>query len=201
MSVSSAPVESLRAWPSRATMLRSLLGGFAIGSAALLALAPSQAQVFGGQNTDAPVSVAADHGELLGKQNRAVLAGNVVINQAGLSLRAARTTLAFTSAGGGFKIHRLDATGGVTVTRGNQSASGEVAIYDFDRRIITMAGGVTLQRGTDRLSGGRLVIDLTTGLSTIDGNIGGGSSALGSPGAAPRGGRITGTFSVPKRTN
>jgi lipopolysaccharide export system protein LptA len=184
----------------KGTALRSLLVGFAIGSAALLMLAPSQAQVFGGQNTDAPVQVAADHGELLGKQDRATLAGNVVITQEGLTLRAARTTIAFSS-GGGFKIHRLDATGGVTVTRGDQSASGDVAIYDFDRRIITMAGGVVLRRGSDKLSGGRLVIDLDTGLSTVDGNVGGGSSALGTSGANPRGGRITGTFNVPKKTN
>ncbi len=195
MSDSSVPLPTLKR-----TALRSLLAGFVIGSAALLALAPSQAQVFGGQDSNAPVQVAADHGELLGKQDRATLAGNVVITQAGLTLRAARTTIAFSS-GGGFKIHRLDATGGVTVTRGDQSASGDVAIYDFDRRIITMAGGVTLRRGSDRLSGGRLVIDLDTGLSSVDGNVGGGSSALGTSGSAPRGGRITGTFSVPKRTN
>jgi lipopolysaccharide export system protein LptA len=195
MSDRSAPKTSLQT-----TALRSLLVGFAIGSAALLALAPSQAQVFGGQDSNAPVQVAADHGELLGKQDRATLAGNVVITQGPLTLRAARTTIAFSS-GGGFKIHRLDATGGVTVTRGDQSASGDVAIYDFDRRIITMAGGVTLQRGSDRLNGGRLVIDLDTGLSSVDGNVGGGSSALGTPGSAPRGGRITGTFNVPKKTN
>lgn len=187
--------------PLRMTMLRSLLGGFALGAAGLLALAPSQAQVFGGQDSNAPVSVAADHGELLGKQDRAVLAGNVLITQGGLTLRAARTTLAYSSAGGGFKIHRLDATGGVVVTRGNQSAHGAVGIYDFDRRIITLAGGVVLQRGSDRLTGGRLVIDLNTGLSSVDGNVGGGSSSLGTTGVAPRGGRITGTFSVPGRTN
>ena len=185
----------------RLTMLRSLLGGFALGSAGLLMLTPSQAQVFGGQDSNAPVSVAADHGELLGKQDRAVLAGNVLITQGGLTLRAARTTLAYSSAGGGFKIHRLDATGGVVVTRGNQSAHGNVGIYDFDRRIITLAGGVVLQRGSDRLTGGRLVIDLNTGLSSVDGNVGGGSSSLGTPGAPSRGGRITGTFSVPGRTN
>ena len=73
--------------PLRRTMLRSALGGFAIGTAALLAMAPSQAQVFGGHNSDAPVSVAADHGELLGRQDRATLAGNVVISQGGLTLR------------------------------------------------------------------------------------------------------------------
>ncbi len=185
----------------RRIALRSLLGGFAMATVGLLALAPSQAQVFGGQNSDAPVNVAADHGELLGRQDRATLSGNVVISQGDLTVRAARTTLAFTSGGGSFKIHRLDATGGVTVTRGDQRASGEVAIYDFDRRIITLAGGVVLNRGTDRLTGGRLVIDLTSGISSIDGNVGGGSSALGTPGSGARGGRITGTFTVPKRTN
>lgn len=185
----------------RQTAIRSLLGGFAIASAAILALAPGQAQVFGGHDSDAPVSVAADHGELLGRQDRATLSGNVVISQGGLTLRAARTTLAFSSDAGSFKIHRLDATGGVQVTRGDQAASGDVAIYDFDRRIITLAGGVVLKRGSDRLTGGRLVIDLNTGISSVDGNVGGGSSALGTPGNAPRGGRITGTFTVPKKTN
>lgn len=192
-------MRALTMTPLRRTVLRSALGGFAIGTAALLALAPGQAQVFGGHNSDAPVSVSADHGELLGRQDRATLAGNVVISQGNLTLRAARTTLAFSSDAGSFKIHRLDATGGVQVTKGDQSATGDVAIYDFDRRIITMAGGVVLKRGNDRLTGGRLVIDLNSGVSTVDGSAGGGSSALGTPGAGSRGGRITGTFTVPKR--
>jgi lipopolysaccharide export system protein LptA len=182
-------------------MLRSAMGGFAIGAAAIIALAPSQAQVFGGHNSDAPVSVAADHGELLGRQDRATLSGNVVITQGDLTVRADRTTLAFSTDSGSFKIHRLDAVGGVRVTRGNQSASGEVAIYDFDRRIITLVGGVVLQRGNDRLSGGRLVIDLSTGISSLDGRAGGSTTALGTPGTptSGKGGRVTGTFTVPKR--
>jgi lipopolysaccharide export system protein LptA len=185
------------------TALRSLLGGFVLGAAAILTLSVSNAQVFSGHNSDAPVSFAADHGELQGKANRAVLAGNVVITQGDLTLRAGRTTMAFSTEGGGFKIHRVDAVGGVRITRGNQVASGDVAIYDFDRRLITLAGNVVLQRGTDRLAGGRLTIDLDAGLSTIDGRVGGGSPALGGEGGStsPRGGRITGTFTVPKRTN
>ena len=58
------------------------------------------------------------------------------------------------------KIQRIDATGGVTVTRGNETARGDVAVYDFNRRIITMAGNVALRRGGDTLNGGRLTIDL-----------------------------------------
>lgn len=187
--------------PLRRTILRSAFAGFAIGTALLLALAPGQAQVFGGHDSNAPVSYAGDHFELLGRQDRASLSGNVVISQGGLTVRAQRTTLAFTSDGGGFKIHRLDATGGVTVTKGDQSASGEVAIYDFDRRIITMAGGVVLKRGNDLMRGGRLVIDLDTGISSLDGSVGGGSSALGTPGSGSGGGRVTGTFTVPKKSN
>lgn len=190
--------------PSRlsiqSTALRSLLGGFAIGAMAIAALAPSRAQVFSGHNSDSPVNFSADHGELQGKANRAILAGNVVISQGNLTLNAGRTTMAFSTEGGGFKIHRVDAVGGVRITRADQAASGDVAIYDFDRRLITLAGNVTLLRGSDRLSGGRLTIDLDSGLSTLDGKVGGGSPALGGTGTAPRGGRISGTFSVPKRT-
>lgn len=180
--------------------LRSLLGGFAVGTALLLAVGQTGAQAFGGHDSDAPVNFGADRIELQDRQDRVVLAGNVDISQGDLRLRAARTTMAFTDAGE-LKIHRIDATGGVTVTRGNQSAQGAVAIYDFDRRIITMAGGVTLRRGGDVLNGGRLVIDLNSGVASVDGRAGGGSSAIGSPAGTPSRGRVTGTFSVPKRTN
>lgn len=178
--------------------LRSLLGGFAIGTAALLAIAPTGAQVFGGHNSDAPVTFAADRIELQDRQDRVVLAGNVDITQGDLRLRAARTTMAFTDADE-LKIHRIDATGGVTVTRGTQSAEGAVAIYDFDRRIITLAGNVALRRGGDVLNGGRLVIDLSTGVASVDGRASGGSSGIGSPAGPSLRGRVTGTFSVPKR--
>lgn len=180
--------------------LRSLLGGFAIGSAVLLSIGQTGAQVFGGHNSDAPVNFGADRIELQDRQDRVVLAGNVDIVQGDLRLRAARTTMAFTDAGE-LKLHRIDATGGVTFTRGDQAASGDVAIYDIDRRIITLAGSVALRRGNDRLNGGRLVIDLNTGVASVDGRASGSSSAIGSPVGTPSRGRVTGSFSVPKRSN
>jgi lipopolysaccharide export system protein LptA len=183
----------------KATALRSLGLGFTLGAAGLLAVAQSDAQSLAGHNSDAPVSYAADRIELQDKQNRVVLSGNVAINQAGLSLRAGRTTVAYTDAGS-LKIQRIDATGGVQVTRGSESASGDVAIYDFNRRIITMAGNVALRRGSDTLNGGRLVIDLVSGVSSVDGSASGGSSAIGAPVGSTSGGRVSGSFSVPKKT-
>jgi lipopolysaccharide export system protein LptA len=183
------------------TALRSLLAGFTVGAIAILAVARTDAQALAGHNSDAPVSYAADRIELQDRQNRVVLSGNVAISQGGLNLRAARTTVAYTDAGS-LKIQRIDAAGGVNVTRGDESARGDVAIYDFNRRIITLAGNVALRRGSDTLNGGRLVIDLASGISSVDGRAGGGSSALGAPvGSTTGGGRVSGTFSVPKRTN
>ncbi len=178
------------------TALRSLIGGFALGAAALGAIGQPGAQAIAGHNSNAPVNYAADRIELQDRQNRVVLSGNVDIEQGGLKLRAARTTVAYSDSGS-LSIQRIDATGGVQVTRGNESARGDVAIYDFNRRVITMVGGVALRRGNDTLNGGRLTIDLASGVSSVDGRAGGSSSAVGA--STGRGGRVTGTFSVPKK--
>jgi len=171
--------------------LRMTLAGFA-GAAALLAgWQQLGAQGLSGHNSDAPVNYAADRIELQDKQNRVVLSGNVDITQAALRLRAARTTVAYTNAGS-LKIQRIDATGGVTVTRGGESARGDAAVYDFNRRVITMAGNVRLNRGSDTLNGGRLVMDLNTGLSSVDGRGGGASGS---------GGRVSGSFAAPNKAN
>jgi lipopolysaccharide export system protein LptA len=178
-----------------------LASGALVGllAGAVLALgAPhfASAQGIAGFNSNAPVNYAADRIELQDRQNRVILSGNVDISQGDLRVRAARTTVAYTNAGG-LKIQRIDATGGVEVNRGTESARGNVAVYDFDRRIITMLGSVALRRGSDTLTGGRLVIDLASGVSSVDGR-GGGSSA---PGANTGGGRVSGTFGVPQRKN
>lgn len=177
-------------------MLRSAAAGFVLTLAAAGGWQVA-AQAIAAHDSDAPVNYAADRIELQDRQNRVVLAGNVRIDQAGLQLAAARTMVDYTDAGS-LRIQRIMATGGVTVTRGNERATGDVAVYDFNRRIITMAGGVRLNRGSDTLNGGRLVIDLRSGVSSVDGRASGSSSVTGAPGAASRGGRVTGTFSVPK---
>lgn len=147
---------------------------------------------FASHNTRAPVTFDAGSIELQDRQNRVALSGGVVIEQAGLTVRSARMLLNYTDAGS-VELQRITATGGVEIARGNERASGDSAIYDFPRRIITMAGNVRLRRGTDTLNGGRLVIDLQTGVSSIDGRASGGSATTGS-----RGGRVTGTFTVPQ---
>src|SRR3546814_13226206 len=95
--------------------------------------------------------------------------GNVRVTQAGMTLTAPRMTIAYTRSGG-TDINRIDATGGVVVTKGDEMAKGNVAIYDLDRRLITMVGNVELRQRGHNLRGGRLVIAITTRPATVDGS-------------------------------
>ena len=168
-------------------LVRSAAIGFGLTATVMIGAQQIAAQGIGNHNSNAPVNFDADALDLLDQQNRLVLSGNVVIRQDRLTLRTARATVDYTN-NGSLDIQRLTATGGVTVNRGGETVSGDVGIYDFNRRIITLSGNVKVSRGSDRLQGGRLVIDLNSGVSSVD-------SAPNAP--ANRGGRVSGTFSVP----
>lgn len=164
----------------------------------LLSASPAMAQgavsALKGHDSNAPVDVAADRIELQDRSDRAVMSGNVNVQQGSLNLTAQRLTVAYSSTAG-TQIQRLDAAGGVTVRSPSETARAEFAIYDLNRRLITMLGGVVLTRGGSEVRGGRLVIDLTSGRATVDGNAVGGGAGTGA-----QGGRVTGRFTVPQRT-
>ncbi len=145
------------------------------------------AQAFSGHDSNAPVQFDAGSINVEDRQNRVVLAGGVTVTQAGLTVSSQRMLVNYDDTGS-LSISRITATGGVNVQRGNERASGDVAVYDLQRRIITMAGNVTLGRGGDNLRGGRLTIDLSSGRASVDGQ------------AATNGessdGRVRGTFTV-----
>lgn len=152
----------------------------------------STAQSIRNHNSNAPVDFSAASMELQDRADRVVLSGGVTAIQAGLTLKASRVTAAYSS-NGGVDVNRLDATGGVTVTKDDLRATSSSAIYDLDSSLITLIGNVNLVQGSNRLTGGRLVIDLNSGRSTINGG--------GLPGTTNSRGRVTGSFSVPQRKN
>ncbi|RYY23606.1 MAG: OstA family protein [Sphingomonadales bacterium] len=174
--------------------------GFFLASTALvLAAAPAAAQTR--HDSSAPIDFAAKHIELLDRENRVLLTGDVRITQANMTLSAARVTVTYTGqiANGSPEVSRLDASGGVTVARPDQTARANYAVYDLNRRVITMVGGVTLKQGSNNVSGGRLSINLDTGRATIDGSGVSGGGTTGGTGVQSSGGRVTGRFSVPSR--
>ena len=145
-----------------------------------------------GHDTSAPVDVAADRIEVQDRADRAIFSGNVEVRQGSLRLNTARLTVAYADTGG-IEIKRLEATGGVILNSPSESARSRFAIYDLDRRLVTMIGDVTLTRGSSRVQGGRLVLDLDSGRAVMDGGV------PGAPGTRESGGRVTGRFTVPQR--
>ncbi len=178
-----------------------LLSAGLIGAAGAI-YAGADAQVFKNHDSNAPVNFTADRIEVQDRADRVVVSGNVEVTQAGMTLNAARMTVAYRNQPGGgtsgIEIDRIDASGNVVIRKADQTARGNVAIYDLNRRLITMLGDVALTQGANRLTGGRLVMDLNSGRSTVDGRASGGA-----PGASGNqgGGRVTGTFTVPQRNN
>ncbi len=165
----------------------------------LLAAGPASAQTR--HNTSAPIDFNAGMIELQDKANRAILSGGVNVRQAEMSLDAQRMTVAYNGriTDGSPQVSRLDASGGVTVTRPDQRARSQYAVYDLNRRVITMLGGVTLAQGGNTVNGGRLTINLDTGRATIDGSSVGGAVKAPDGTITRPGGRVTGRFSVPDR--
>jgi lipopolysaccharide export system protein LptA len=155
-----------------------------------LAQAADPVSALKGHDSNAPIDVAADRIEVQDRADRAIFAGNVRVRQASLALDTARLTVAYSS-GGGVQIRRLDASGGVVVRSPSETARGNFAIYDLDKKLITLVGAVELTRGGSRINGSRLVIDLDSGRAVIDG---------GAPGVGQSGGRVTGRFTVPQRS-
>ncbi|RZM06731.1 MAG: OstA family protein, partial [Sphingomonas sp.] len=130
-----------------------------------LCLAASPAVAQQRHDSSAPIDFGADHIELQDKANRAVLAGNVAVKQGDMTLNAARMTVSYTGqvVGGSPQVSRLDASGGVTVRRPDQTARSQYAIYDLNRRVVTMLGAVTLTQGGNTVNGGRLTMNMDTG--------------------------------------
>ncbi len=174
---------------ARVKLLAGLVLVAAAGTASV-ALAQAGVSALKGHNSNAPVDVAADRIEVQDRADRAVFAGNVRVKQAELSLDTERLTVAYTSTGN-VQIRRLDAAGGVVVRSPSETARGAFAVYDLDRKLITMVGGVQLIRGGSTINGQRLVIDLDTGRAVVDG---------GPAGVGQSGGRVTGRFTVPQRS-
>ena len=173
---------------------------FAAGSAGMAQVQQQgSTSALKGHNGNAPVDVTADRIEVQDRADRAMFVGNVHATQAELTLDTDRLTVAYSNKPGGaagstgnVQIHRLDAAGGVVVHSPSETAKGDFGIYDLDRKLITLIGNVRLTQKNNIVNGQRLVINLDSGRAVVDG---------GPPGVNSSGGRVSGHFTVPQKSN
>ena len=134
------------------------------------------------QNRDQPVHIEAATLEVRDKQKQATVSGDVRVKQGDTGLRCkslvvfyeqsgeptdASKTLQAASPGpsGEQRIKRLEARGSVVVTQKDQTATGELGIFDMKTNTVTLTGTpVVMTQGQNVLRGGKLVVDLTSGV-------------------------------------
>ena len=151
------------------------------------------------ENRDAPVQIEAATLEVHDKSKTATFSGNVQVVQGDTTMRCrslvvfygqeigigeaggATTTAAIKTPAGAPKgaqnIRRIEARGAVTVITKDQSASGDLGIYDLKSKTITLSGNVVVSQGQNVIHGERVVVDTETGNARVES--GGSGTAAG----------------------
>ena len=140
------------------------------------ALAQGTAMPFGAirQDPTLPVEITADRLEVVQETGAAVFSGAVQAAQGTMRLRADRLEVVYAAAGAdgaAAGIESLHATGGVTLTSGEEAAEAREATYTIASGRIVLTGDVLLTRGGSLISGDRLDVDLTTGTGVMEGRV------------------------------
>ena len=157
------------------------------------------------ENKDAPVQIEAATLEVHDKSKTATFSGNVQVVQGDTTMRCrslvvfygqevgigeaggeANTGTAAKSQLGGTKgaqnIRRIEARGSVTVLTKDQSASGDLGIYDLKTKTITLSGNVVVSQGQNVIHGEQVVVDTETGNARVESGSSGAGASAGSGG-------------------
>lgn len=154
-------------------------------AAALLCLAgPLHAQSTGSGfkfDSSRPIEISADSLEVSQDEKSALFQGNVRAEQGEMLLKADSLTVYYREKGAETNdeqspFTRIDAKGNITISSPSETGSGDWAVYDVDRKIITVGGNVQLVRDNSVIKGNRLVLDLNSGRSKIEGGAGPGQT-------------------------
>jgi len=176
------------------------------------------------QNRDQPVHIEAATLEVHDKQKQATFSGDVRVKQGDTGLRCRSLVVFYEQSGksagndknlqaatpgpgGEQRIKRLEARGAVVVTQKDQTATGELGIFDMKTNTVTLTGNpVVMTQGQNVLRGERLVVDLTSGVSRVESGKNGQGRVQGlfqpggsGPDIKPGGGGTQGPRPIPVR--
>jgi lipopolysaccharide export system protein LptA len=174
----------------RAAVLFLIAFAFGIGAAQAqpqTSKGPPNALQGFSQNRDEPVHIDAATLEVRDKDKIATFSGNVHVRQGDTDMRC-KTLVVFyeqdddknppaggkpmqqasPGPGGNQKIKKLEARGGVIVTQKEQTATGELGLFDMPSNTVTLTGNVVMTQGKNVLRGDKLIVDLTSGVSRVE---------------------------------
>ena len=153
---------------------RTLIVAALAGLVALIQPAAAQVAIgFGGvaHDSDQPVEAVSDTLTIDQTNGRALFSGNVIIIQGDLRIAAEDVEVIYSDLDGERSVDEVIATGGVLITRGEDAAEGEDAVYAVAAGILTMTGDVLVTQGTTTIAGDSMVVDMTTGDGVVEGRV------------------------------
>jgi lipopolysaccharide export system protein LptA len=143
------------------------------------------------QNREQPVQIEATTLEVRDKTGVATFSGNVKVVQGDTTLRCNSLVVHYDAQnrdggvkaatpgpGGSQQISRLEARGSVVVTQKDQTATGDLGLFDMRTNTVTLSGNVVVSQGKNVMRGERLVVDLTSGVSRVESGKRGGVQML-----------------------
>jgi lipopolysaccharide export system protein LptA len=190
-------------------MMRAKLAAIVLAVMAAPALAQAPAQPQGAnappnalqgfsQNRDKPVKIDAATLEVRDKNKLATFSGNVQVVQGDTVLRCKTLAVFYDQQGSGNampaaqpgpagqqRIRRLEARGDVIVTQKDQTATGDLGVFDMASNTVALSGNVVVRQGQSVIQGKRLTVNLTTGVSHVEGGEGGRVQGLFMPSSGP----------------
>jgi lipopolysaccharide export system protein LptA len=137
------------------------------------------------QNRNEPVHIEAATLVVRDKDKVATFSGDVHVRQGDTDMRCkslvvfyeqegdkaknkSTMKVAKPGPGGEQRIKKLEARGGVIVTQKDQTATGDIGLFDMPSNTVTLSGNVVVTQGKNVLRGDRLVVNLTSGVSRVE---------------------------------
>ena len=145
-----------------------------------------------GQDQNQPIQIDAKSLEVHDKSKTATFAGNVKVVQGDTTMTCKLLVvfygqeLGIEGAGAGPKpvataangatggvpntqnIKRIEARGAVTVVSKDQTASGDLGVYDLPAKTITLSGNVVVTQGKNVIHGERVIVNTVTGDAHVE---------------------------------
>lgn len=121
------------------------------------------------QDSTLPVDVGADSLTVDQASGLATFAGNVIVVQGGMTIKAATARVEYAPDRSG--IDKLFFTGGVTIASATEAAAANDAVYTVAKGELVLTGDVLLTQGPTTIAGQKLVYDLQTGTGQMQGRV------------------------------
>ncbi|RMF25020.1 MAG: hypothetical protein D6760_02040 [Deltaproteobacteria bacterium] len=121
-----------------------------------------------GKHLPGDVEVTSDRMTFDYKRGTLVYTGHVRVLHKDIRLRSDRIDVVF-EPGRTDSLRSITATGHVEVVRGDETATGNTAVYDPGRATLTLSGNARLGSGRHRVEGQRVVVYLDEGRAVVEG--------------------------------